>query len=443
MNVHLVSLGCARNLVDSEMMLGLLLAQGFTITQDPREAEIVVVNTCSFIRSAVDESIDTILSLSKLKKEAACKRLIVTGCLPERYRQKIMEALPEVDAFLGTGAFDKIAAAAKGDLQTPENHCSCILPDPDQKRVQAAPGDHRVRSTPHMAYLKIAEGCSRHCTYCMIPKLRGKQQSRPVDAIAAEARALIDAGVKELVLIAQDTTAYGTDLMPPQNLQELLVRLADLDEGVWLRILYGHPESLDESVIETVSERPNICSYFDIPIQHAASRILKKMGRNYATDDLYRLFDRIRERIPDVSLRTTVMVGFPGETDGDIETLLTFIKRVRFDHLGGFVYSDDKTLPSHALDKHVSADLARVRFDRVMELQNRISLQKNRSHIGRCYVVLVEQARKKGLFAGRSAFQAPEVDGITYIHARHLQPGCFTKVRIVDAKAYDLFGEPI
>ncbi|MBW2491840.1 MAG: 30S ribosomal protein S12 methylthiotransferase RimO, partial [Deltaproteobacteria bacterium] len=342
MKLYLASLGCAKNLVDSEEMLGRMIKAGWRITQNPQNAETIIVNTCSFIESAVNESIDTILELARFKSNGACKRLIITGCLPERYREAIAETLPEVDVFLGTGAFDKIVTAAHDDF----NIGRCFLPDPNiisyrqQKPL-------RIRSSSYMAYLKIAEGCSRHCTYCIIPKLRGKQRSRHLKDVVLEARDLISSGVKELILIAQDTTHYGTDLHPPVPLYRLLEKISEISNNIWIRILYGHVESIDDSFIRTVAEHRNICSYFDIPIQHASDRILKKMGRNYTSKDLYRLFDNIRSTVPDAALRTAIIVGFPGETDKDFETLSTFIQDICFDNLGVFIYSDAEDLPSH------------------------------------------------------------------------------------------------
>ena len=323
MKVFLSSLGCARNLIDSENMLGRLKTTGAVIVDDPADAEAIIVNTCSFIESAADESIDTILELAKYKEKGNCRRLIVTGCLPERYREDIVEVMPEVDLFLGTGAFDRIVSAVDGYQDTSR----CILPDPDLL-VPAGAGEPRVQTTAHMAYLKIAEGCSKHCTYCIIPRLRGRQKSRSPEDIVAEAQQLVQNGVKELVLVAQDTTAYGKDLEGPSNLSKLLESLAAIPphpepctgngsafEPFWIRFLYGHPESIDDSVIRTVAHYANICSYFDIPIQHAGNTLLKKMGRHYSRDDLHRLIDRIRATLPEASIRTTVIVGFPGETD--------------------------------------------------------------------------------------------------------------------------------
>jgi ribosomal protein S12 methylthiotransferase len=445
MKVNLVSLGCARNLIDSEVMLGRLSKAGWVITQDPGEAETIIVNTCSFIESAVNESIDTILEMAKHKEKGSCKRLIVTGCLPERYREEVITAIPEVDIFLGTGAFDKILEAVEGSLGT----LACLLPDPDSLALQRS-DTPRMKSSGHIAYLKIAEGCSKRCTYCIIPKLRGKQKSRPPEDILAEARCLIQSGVKELILIAQDTTAYGNDLVPPVTVSQLLERLSGLSDGKGalsdefrIRLMYGHPESIDDSAIQTIATRQNICSYFDIPIQHASNRVLKRMGRKYARDDLYRLIDRIRATDPDAAVRTTVIVGFPGETDSDFEKLLRFIEDVRFDHLGAFTYSDSEDLPAHNLTGFVPKDIARERYELLMSHQAKISSGINRKYQHRIVNVLVEEMLEDRLFSGRTLFQAPEVDGITYIHSAPLKTGCFADVMIRETRAYDLIGDAV
>jgi ribosomal protein S12 methylthiotransferase len=438
MNLYLASLGCAKNLVDSELMLGRLIKAGGRVTQNPKNADTIIVNTCSFIESAVNESIDTILELAKYKLSGSCRRLIVTGCLPERFREAIAESLPEVDIFLGTGAFDKIVTAVNDGL----NDQRCLLPDPNElfyPRQESL----RVLSSAHMAYLKISEGCSRHCTYCIIPKLKGKQRSRRTDDIVDEARNLISSGVKELILIAQDTTHYGADFTPPVPLYRLLEKISKISEDVWIRILYGHVESMEDSFIQAIAEHKNICSYFDVPIQHASNRILKKMGRNYTSGDLYRLFDNIRSAVPDAAIRTAIIVGFPGESDKDFERLLTFVQDIRFDNLGVFIYSDADDLPSHRLSGHIPKSVALNRYDRLMCAQQKISLINNRKHIGKTYNVLVEASIDNNLYRGRTFFQAPEVDGITDIYSGNQAIGSFVHVRIEEASEYDLKGKAV
>jgi ribosomal protein S12 methylthiotransferase len=427
-------------------MLGRLKQAGWLPTDDPEQAHAIVVNTCSFIESAAEESIETIVELAEYKKSGLCRRLVVTGCLPERYREKIVQALPEVDAFLGTGAFDQIEAAL---LPADVPH-AVSLPDPDQACLDPG-GAPRVLTTRHMAYLKVAEGCSKSCTYCIIRKLRGHHRSRPPEDILAEARELAAGGVRELVLVAQDTTAYGADLDPQVGLGSLIHQLASIPgngrrkEPPWVRVLYGHPESIDEGFIRAVAEHPNACPYFDIPVQHASGRVLKRMGRRYGPDELRRLFRRIREIVPGAALRTTMIVGFPGETDRDFQELLEFVEEIRFDHLGAFVYSDADDLPSHRLRGHVPAGVAQDRYDQLMSAQMDIAAEKNQKHIGKTLRVLIEEDLGNHLFAGRAAFQAPEVDGVTYVNTSScglsLPIGRFALARINDALEYDLMGD--
>ena len=437
MNLYLESLGCARNQVDSEIMLGRFAAGHWRITRDPTLAHVIIVNTCSFIESAVNESIDTILELAKFKKKGTCRRLIVAGCLPERFGVDIADALPEVDAFVGTGALNKVLDAA--EIAGPGQTCTLVDPNTSELSLPEAP---RILTCSHTTYLKIAEGCERHCTYCIIPKLRGRLRSRPMDDIVIEARHLIASGVREIVLVAQETTAYGHDMDTSVGLGPLLEKIAAISKDVWIRVLYGHPQSIDDSAIDAVAGHSNICAYFDLPVQHADNRLLQKMGRNYSREDMCRLFDKIRARVPKAVLRTTVIVGFPGETEQDFKQLIQFVKDVRFDNLGVFTYSDSEDLPSHHLADHVSAKKARQRHDALMACQKNISLENNNRHIGKTYDVLVDEAVQDNLFIGRTFFQAPEVDGITYVRADGLKTGEFVSVRISDALEYDLSGEP-
>jgi ribosomal protein S12 methylthiotransferase len=436
--IFLASLGCAKNQVDSEQMLALLKRAGWQVTRDPAEAAVIVVNTCSFIESAADESIDTILELARLKEAGACRRLVVTGCLPERYRQSITEALPEVDVFVGTGGIDAIVEAVAGTLRT-----GCYLPDPN-RAVATGSTAGRVLEEGPTAYLKISEGCDRHCTYCIIPRLRGQQQDRPVEALKAEAQMLIAAGKKELVLVAQETTAYGRRLPGGQGLDTLLAELAALDPGTWIRLMYGHPQSITQEVITAVARHDNVCSYFDIPVQHASDTVLRAMGRRYRGDDLRRLFADIRSRLPQVSLRTTLMTGFPGETDDDFHRLLDFVGEIRFDHLGVFMYSDSEDLISHSLPAHVPPEVAGERYEQLMALQQGISAESKRRYIGTEMEILVESALEEGLYQGRSACQAPEVDGMTLVKTApgqgDIESGLFVPVRITEALDYDLMG---
>ena len=435
--VYIESLGCARNQVDSENMAGRLREAGWEETPEAAEAEAIVVNTCSFIESAADESIDTILALSEFKTKGRCRRLIVAGCLPERYGRESVDALPEVDIFLGTGAYDQVVPAVRGAL----DRGTCILPDPDSIDLHL-PLDRRP-SVSYAAYLKIAEGCSRHCTFCIIPKLRGRLKSRSMDDVVSEARTLIEKGVKEITLVAQETTAYGSDPAGSADLARLLAALAALDPSVWIRFLYGHPQSFTAELLQTVAGYPNLCPYFDIPVQHAADGVLKRMGRRYTRNDLDRLFRDIRSVLPQAALRTTVLVGFPGETETDVRQLADFMEQVRFDHLGVFVYSDADDLASHGLRRHVAAGQARDRMDRLMDLQKEISEDKLMRFLGQTLSVLLENEAEPGIHVARSMYQAPEVDGCVLVRSdRPLQAGTFMRVRIVETMEYDLIGEP-
>jgi len=438
MKLNLVTLGCARNLVDSETMLGRLIKTGWSITQEAADADVIIINTCSFISDAIDESIDTILEMTKFKKTGNCKRLLVAGCLPERFREDLAESLPEVDIFLGTGAYDQVAEVLSESLK--ENAKACLLPDPDSIPYLQSDAPRMITSGVY-AYLKIAEGCSKHCTYCIIPKLRGRHRSRPVEDILHEAEQLIGSGAKELILVAQDTTFYGKDLHPPSSLSELLEKVSVISKDIRLRFLYAHPENLDIRVLKSVAAHPNICSYFDVPIQHASDTLLKKMGRGYTRDELRRLFDLIRSTVPDAALRTTVITGFPGETEKEFEILLHFMEEVRFDHLGVFTYSDSEDLRSHILIDPVDPETANKRQDILMNRQADISRAINAKHIGKTYPVLVEKGPEEGGWIGRTFFQAPEVDGVTFISAGTLQLGDFVPIKITNAFEYDLAGE--
>jgi ribosomal protein S12 methylthiotransferase len=419
-------------------MLGQLVKAGWSITPEADDADVIIINTCSFISDAVDESIDTILELARHKKNGICKRLLVTGCLPERFREDLAKSLPEVDIFLGTGAYYQVAEVLSESLK--KNSKTCLLPDPD--KIPFRKSDiPRIRTSGTYSYLKIAEGCSKHCTYCIIPKLRGKHRSRLTDDILHEARQLIGSGAKELTLVAQDTTFYGKDLSPPTSLAELIEKLSVISEDIWIRFLYAHPESMDINLLKSVAAHKNICSYFDIPIQHASDSILKKMGRGYTREELRSLFGLIRSTIPDAALRTTVITGFPGETEKEFEILLDFLEEVRFDHLGVFTYSDSEDLPSHDLNDHINQDTKNKRQDILMRRQADISRAINVKHIGKTYPVLVERETEEGGWIGRTFFQAPEVDGFTFISAEKLQIGNFALTKITNAFEYDLAGE--
>jgi ribosomal protein S12 methylthiotransferase len=441
MIIYVETLGCSRNQVDSEVMLGKLLAAGHTRTHDPGLAQVIVVNTCGFITTAADEAVDTILEMAQYKTQGACRRLIVTGCLTQRYKDDpdLTKSLPEVDAFLGTGAWDQIVDVVADRTPSP----LALFPDPDTRRFADLSVDRALSGDPY-AFVKVSEGCNRHCTYCIIPTLRGRQRSRPMEEICAEAVSLVKKGVKEIILTAENTTDYGRDLPDgpgfAQVLETLARQVAAKDPVVWIRMLYTHPESLTRQIVETVTAHDNICAYYDVPIQHADTALLRRMGRPCSLADLENLFAMIRQTDPDAALRTTVITGFPGETDAMFDTLLDFIQKTRFDHLGVFTYSDASDLPSHALKAHVPEDVAQLRHDILMAAQAKISEQINQGHVGKTYPVLVEENPEPGLFTGRTMFQAPEVDGVTFIYSDGLAIGSRVQVKITDGYEYDIAG---
>lgn len=442
MIIYLETLGCSRNQVDSEIMLGKLEAAGHALTQDPEDAQAIIVNTCTFISTASDEAVDVILQMAQLKRTGQCRRLIVTGCLAQRYKDDndLVASLPEVDAFLGTAACEQIVAAVEGG----EPSTLTLFPDPNSRAFQNT-DEKRVLLSSYYAFLKVSEGCNRKCTYCIIPQLRGLQRSRPVDDICEESRTLVADGVKEIILTAENTTDWGQDLDQDTGFDSVLNSLGSSLSGtdIWVRMLYAHPNTLTPAVAEAIRKNKNICSYYDVPVQHASSRILKKMGRPYTAQDLFNLFDTIRRIDPDAALRTTLIVGFPGETDEDFDQLLDFVTTVRFDHLGVFTYSDSDDLYSHGLKNHVPEEVAQKRQDMLMAAQAKISLSINEKHVGKEYQVLVEENPEPGVYIGRTKFQAPEVDGVTFIYSDALELGAFVKVRMTDAFEYDLAGEKV
>jgi ribosomal protein S12 methylthiotransferase len=462
MIVFLETLGCSRNQVDSEIMLGKLVAAGHRRTDNPALAEVIIVNTCGFISTASDEAVEVILEMAEFKEKGACQRLIATGCLAQRYKDDpgLVASLPEVDAFLGTAACEQILSAVEGKQEKPLT----LFPDPNQRQFQDLSVDRELISTG-FAYIKVSEGCNRHCTYCIIPQLRGTQRSRPVADICTEAALLVAKGVKEIILTAENTTDYGQDLaadtrmVPIDNeavesagidtgrtglytvLSSLAKTLAAQDKTVWIRFLYTHPKTLGPEIIRTVNRHDNICAYYDVPIQHAATTVLNRMGRPYTREQLITLFKLIRKLDPGASLRTTLIVGFPGETEQEFQILKEFIQEVRFDHLGVFTYSDSDDLKSHGFKDHVPEEIAEQRHDMLMAAQAKISEQLNTRHVGKIYPVLVEENPEQGVYIGRTQFQAPEVDGMTFIYAKGLEIGRIVPVRITDAYEYDIAGE--
>lgn len=437
--IGVVSLGCPKNLVDSEIMLGILDRENYEIVNDESRAEVIIVNTCGFIDSAKQESINTILEMAEWKKQN-CRLLIVTGCLAERYRHDLINEIPEVDAVVGTGSYHEIAGVIRGALggERPEVYGSLV--------GTAYLNGERVLSTGKgYAYLKIAEGCDNCCTYCVIPSLRGRYRSRPMEELEREAERLAAGGVKELILVAQDTSGYGKDIYKERKLVELIRRLSAIEGIEWIRLLYCYPDEIDDALIEEFATNRKLCRYLDIPIQHHSDRILKAMARRFSGKATAELLDRIRAKVPGVVLRTSIIVGFPGETAEDFDKLLGFIGKYKFDRLGVFMYSKEEGTPAASMGDQVSEETSGERYNRVMELQQAVSAEKNSERLGSEYSVLVEGISEDGIFYyGRSYGEAPDIDGSIYFASgRELAAGEFVEVRILNAEQYDLIGEII
>lgn len=433
-----ISLGCDKNLVDTEQMLGMLVQKGYMITNDENEADVVVVNTCCFINDAKQESINTLLEMAQLRENGSIKALIATGCLSQRYQDEIQKEIPQVDAIVGTTAIDAIVdvldEVLKGQKQ---NHIEDInrLPLFDKKRVVTTGG--------HYAYLKIAEGCNKHCSYCIIPKVRGKYRSIPMENLLEEARNLVALGAKELIVVAQETTLYGIDLYGKKALPELLHRLCEIDGLFWVRILYCYPEEITQELIETIRTEKKVCHYLDIPIQHASDRILKRMGRHTTKQELVSIISKLRELVPDICLRTTVITGFPGETPEEHEELLAFVNEMEFDRLGAFIYSAEEGTPAALFADQIDEKIQCERQAQIMELQQEIAFEKAENSIGSELLVMVEGfLPDEHVYVARSYKDSPSVDGLVFIQTdRELLTGDFVHVKITGSYEYDLIGE--
>ena len=433
----MVSLGCPKNLVDSEVMLGILARQGYELTPHAEDADVLIVNTCGFIDPAKRESIDTILEMVEHKKSGTAQRLVVAGCLVERYRQEILAEIPEVDFVIGTNELERVleACAADGHRRTVEGPAGAYLYHESTPRVLSTP--------PHTAYIKIAEGCDQPCSFCVIPQMRGRFRSRRLEGVVREAETLARQGVREITLIGQDTTSYGEDLGMRDGLAALLRELGKIPELVWVRALYYYPNRVSHALIEAVAQTPKVCKYFDIPLQHASESVLKAMRRGSGGEHFLRLLKKIRSAIPGVALRTSLIVGFPGETERDFQELLDFVAAAEFDHLGVFLYSNEETGASYGLPDQVAARVARSRQRKLMALQRRISRRKLRALVGKSLPVLVEDRSPETelLFRGRLESQAPEIDGEVLINdfeGPEPQPGEFRWATITAAGDYDL-----
>ena len=438
MNILFISLGCDKNLVDSEQMLGLLTQKGFTLTDDETQADVIVINTCCFIHDAKEESIQNILEMAEYRKSGRCKALIVTGCLAQRYKQEIIDEIEEVDAVIGTTAHDEIfeviektlAGQKELDIQDVDR-----LVEIDAKRVVTTGG--------HYAHLKIAEGCDKHCTYCIIPKIRGSYRSVPVERLLKEAQDLADQGVKELILVAQETTLYGVDLYGKKSLHILLKKLCEIKGIRWIRVLYCYPEEIYDELIETIRDEKKICHYLDLPIQHASDRILKRMGRRTSRAQLEEIIEKLRREIPDIALRTTLITGFPGETQEDHEELMAFVDEMEFDRLGVFTYSQEEDTPAASMEDQIDEEVKKNRQEELMELQQEVSMDKNEERIGRTMLAMVEgYLSDENVYVARTYADAPGIDGYLFIDtAETLMSGDFAKVKITGALEYDLTGE--
>lgn len=438
MKILFISLGCDKNLVDTEMMLGLLAEHGYEFTDDETVAEAVVVNTCCFINDAKEESIQVLLEMGERKKEGSLKALIAAGCLAQRYKDEILQEIPEVDAIVGTTAIDKIVDALEGVLRgSSHNEIKSINEKPvtNQKRIVTTGG--------HFAYLKIAEGCDKHCTYCIIPKVRGDFRSVPMESLLREAQTLVENGVKELILVAQETTMYGVDLYGKKTLPLLLKKLCEIEGLVWIRILYCYPEEITDELIQVMKEEKKICHYLDIPIQHGCDAVLKRMGRRTNKEQLKAVVAKLRREVPDICLRTTLITGFPGETQEQHEELLEFVDEMEFDRLGVFTYSPEEDTPAANFPDQIEEEVKGDRQAEIMELQQEIAYDKADAMIGKQLLVMVEgKVADENAYVGRTYKDAPNVDGLIFIQTEEeLMTGDFVPVKVTGSYEYDLIGE--
>ncbi len=438
MKLMFVSLGCDKNLVDTESMMGILSREDFEFTNNEIEADVIVINTCCFINDAKKESVDTILEMAEYKKSGICKVLIVTGCLAQRYNREIIDQIPEVDVILGTSNYDKIAVA----IRTALNGKTDVKID----NINRLPlvNDKRIITTGgHYAYLKIAEGCNKHCTYCIIPKIRGEYRSIPIEYIIKQAKELVTLGVKEIILVAQETSMYGIDIYGSKSLPKLLRELCKINGLYWIRIMYCYPEEITSELIDVIREEKKICNYLDLPIQHANDDILKRMGRKMTKHQLKNIIIKLREEIPDICIRTTLIAGFPGETDIQHEELMQFVDEMEFDRLGVFSYSPEEDTPAACMPNQVDEQVKDDWRDELMELQQEVSIDKSGSFIGKVMTVMIEgKVSDENAYIARSYRDAPDVDGYVFVNTdEDLMTGDFVNVKITGALEYDLIGE--
>lgn len=438
MKILFISLGCDKNLVDSEVMLGALAEKGYSFTDDENEADAVVINTCCFINDAKEESINTILEMAELKKSGQIRALLVTGCLAQRYQEEIQKEIPEVDAILGTSAILTVTEALEGILKgTPENYMESLdkAPVGGKKRVVTTGG--------YYAYLKIAEGCDKHCTYCIIPKVRGNYRSIPMEELLKEAAALAEGGVKELILVAQETTLYGKDLYGEKSLPRLLKELCKIEELEWIRILYCYPEEITDELIQVIKEEKKICHYLDLPVQSGSDAVLKRMGRRTSAGQIREAVEKLRREIPDICIRTTLISGFPGETQEDHEETMAFVNEMEFDRLGVFAYSAEEGTPAAEMPDQIREMIKEERRDELMELQQEIAFDAAEDMTGRSVRAMIEgKVAEEDAYVARTYKDAPGVDGYLFIRTdRELMSGDFVDVVITGSNGYDLIGE--
>lgn len=443
MKIMFVSLGCDKNLVDTEKMMGILRRDHYELTDDETAADVIIINSCCFIGPAKEESIDTILEMAKQKETGSCKALIVTGCLAQRYREEVLSELPEVDAVVGTTAYDSIASVVAGVLEDSGLKGAGHAAFCDIDRLPPIKGNRIVTTGGHYAYLKIAEGCSKHCTYCVIPSVRGRYRSIPEEDLLAEARELAAQGVKELIVVAQETTVYGLDIYGEKRLHVLLKKLAAIPGIEWVRVEYCYPEELYQELVDTIRDEEKICRYLDIPIQHASDAVLKKMGRRTTQADLRRIIDWLRQELPGVALRTTLISGFPQETEEDHEELMGFVEEMGFDRLGVFAYSQEEDTPAARLPGQIPEEVKERRRDEIMSLQQDISYERSQGFIGSTMKVMIEgRLPEEDVYVGRTYRDAPDVDGYIFIKSdRPLITGDFVTAKVTGADEYDLTGE--
>ena len=436
-----VSLGCDKNLVDTEKMLGLLNSEGYAFTDDEGEADAILINTCCFIGDAKEESVNTILEMARLKEEGRCRALVVAGCLAQRYKEEILEEIPEVDGILGTTSCDEIVNVLNGILGREKQAPVSCFPDLAEPPTG---GENRVVTTGgYYAHLKIAEGCDKRCTYCIIPYLRGSFRSVPMEQLGQEAGQLAEQGVKELILVAQETTLYGKDLYGGKTLPKLLHELAKVPGIQWIRLQYCYPEEITDELIEAIRTEEKVCHYLDIPIQHASDRILRRMGRRTNQAQLREMIAKFRREIPDIALRTTLISGFPGETQEDHEELMTFVDEMEFERLGVFAYSAEEDTPAYSFPDQVPQEVKEERRDEIMQLQQEIAFEKSEDMVGRVLTVLIEgKVVDEPAYVGRTYMDAPGVDGLIFVNADvELMSGDFVRVRVTGSAEYDLIGE--